>query len=248
MTRPLRIGLIAEGEAEQGTSVPYLNPAEGGQVIDVEKEGALHTLIRRELNHHGLPDCQFVHRHPSLKERGVKLRTGHSILDRKYLAKIISVWKPEEIDMIVIVADADDVLPQRQQKLARALATIRENHFGDNDEPIPDRSLGGLAIRTFETWLLADTQTVAQVLEVEMDAIANLEEVENAKEILDGAIAHSAYLKEDTSNQRPLTIRWNLAKGIDLSILKSLCPKGFGEFTSALVQVAQTVQAASGAE
>ena len=43
MNRPIRIGLIAEGEAELGTSIPYIKPEEGGKVIERDKEGALHT-------------------------------------------------------------------------------------------------------------------------------------------------------------------------------------------------------------
>jgi hypothetical protein len=95
MNRPIRIGLIAEGEAELGTSIPYIKPEDGGKVIERRQEGALHTLIRRELESFGLPDCNFVHRHPSIQERGIKLRTGHSILDRKYLAQMVISWKPE---------------------------------------------------------------------------------------------------------------------------------------------------------
>ena len=54
MNRPIRIGLIAEGEAELGASIPYINPEDGGKVIERTREGALHTLIRRELQSIGL--------------------------------------------------------------------------------------------------------------------------------------------------------------------------------------------------
>jgi hypothetical protein len=32
MIRPIRIGLIAEGEAELGASIPYINPEDGGKI------------------------------------------------------------------------------------------------------------------------------------------------------------------------------------------------------------------------
>jgi hypothetical protein len=87
VNRPIRIGLIAEGEAELGPSIPYIKTEDGGKVIERDAEGALHTLIRRELEDLGLSDCQFVQRHPSLRERQkLTRRTGHSILERKYLA------------------------------------------------------------------------------------------------------------------------------------------------------------------
>ena len=43
---PIRIGLLAEGPAELGTSVPYIyDPKQGGTVIEQAQEGALHTLM-----------------------------------------------------------------------------------------------------------------------------------------------------------------------------------------------------------
>jgi len=97
MSHRIRIGLIAEGEAELGASIPYIKPEDGGKVIKRENEGVLHTLIRRELENTGLPDCDFIQRHPSIRESQLsKIRTGHSVLDPKYLAQIVTPWKPEE--------------------------------------------------------------------------------------------------------------------------------------------------------
>jgi hypothetical protein len=39
MNRPIRIGLIAEGEAELGASIPYIKPEDGGKVIERNNEG-----------------------------------------------------------------------------------------------------------------------------------------------------------------------------------------------------------------
>ncbi|MGM3309132.1 hypothetical protein ACSQ6I_24685 [Anabaena sp. WFMT] len=242
MSRRIRIGLIAEGEAELGASIPYIKPEDGGKVIERNNEGALHTLIRRELENAGFPDCDFVQRHPSIKEtQKLTLRTGHSILDPKYLAQIVILWKPEEVDMILIVVDADDKLEQRQIDLERALNKIRDNHLDINEQPINDRSAGGLAIRNFETWLQADTQTVATVLGVEFPSLENLEDLDKTKDILENAIQKSTYFSEDTSNQRPLQIRWNLAFQIDLGIIKTFCPDGYATFAKDLLVAAQAV-------
>jgi hypothetical protein len=242
MNRSIRIGLIAEGEAELGSSVPYIKPEEGGKIINREEEGALHTLIRRELNQCGLPDCNFVHRHPSIKERDKKtLRRGHSILDRKYLAQVVILWKPDEVDIIVIVVDADNSLIQRRIDLEAALNTIRDNHLDDDEKSIRDRTAGGLAIKNFETWLLADTQTVANVLGVEIDRLENLEELDETKNLLERAIAASTYLFQDSSNQRPLQIRWDLANRIDLETIETSCPNGYTAFMQSLIIVAKAV-------
>jgi hypothetical protein len=169
MNGRIRIGLIAEGEAEQGASIPYIKPEDGGKIIERNNEGALHTLIRRELENAGLPDCDFIQRHPLSTE--VKRRVGHSILQTKYLKKVVSVWKPEEIDMIIIVVDGLD----------------------------------------------------------------------NTKDILENAIEKSTYFSEDTSNQRSLQIRWNLAFQIDLEIIKTCCPGGYAAFAKDLLLATQAV-------
>lgn len=242
MNRPIRIGLIAEGEAELGASIPYIKPEDGGKVIERNNEGALHTLIRRELESAGLPDCNFVQRHPSSSEsRCFKRRTGHSVLDPKYLAQVAISWKPEEIDMILIVVDADDNLSQRQRDLEHGLNKIRDNHLDANDQPISDHSAGGLAIRNFETWLLADTQTVSKILSVQLEQIENLEDLIDTKDRLEKAITESTYLSKEISNQRPLQIRWNLASQIDLAIIKTCCPNGYATFTQHLVVTAKVV-------
>jgi len=151
---------------------------------------------------------------------------------------------PEEVDLIAIVVDADDVLIQRQQALERALKTIRSNHLDENELPINDQSAGGLAIRNFETWLLADFETLSKVLGEEIEQITDLENVEISKNILEDVITKSTYLAEDTSNQRPLKIRWKLAFEIDLAMIKSSCPIGYVAFINNLTTVAKLIESA----
>ncbi len=238
MNHRLKIGLLAEGETELGKSVPYvINPQQGGKIIPREDEGALHTLIRRELQQLGF-DCDFIHRHPSTKElKKFKMRTGHSILDKKYLQQIVIAWKPEEIDAIMIVADADDILAERENKLELALKTIRSNHLDIHEKPINDKSIGGLAIRNFETWLLADRETIENILKVNILELNDLETLENTKNILENAIDKSDYLTDNNGSQRPYQIRWNLAKEINLEKIKEFCPQGYGNFIVSLQQL-----------
>ncbi|KYC35816.1 hypothetical protein WA1_05840 [Scytonema hofmannii PCC 7110] len=143
--------------------------------------------------------------------------------------------------MIVIVADADNNLSERQSRLERALNKIPENHLDVNEQPISDRSAGGLAIINFETWLLADTQTVSKILGVELEQLENLESLDDTKDCLETAVAESTYLSEKSSNQRPLQIRWNLASEIDLAIIKTRCPNGYAAFTHYLMTSAKVV-------
>jgi hypothetical protein len=239
MSRSLRIGLLAEGEAELGPSVPYLKPEEGGKPIEPSQEGALHTLIRRELTRINIPDCQFIHRHPSIQEqRKSQVRRGHSILESRYLAQMTIAWQPKEVDLIVIVVDADDVFEERKRNLAKALAVLRDNHIDADGNLIPDRSAGGLAIQNFETWLLADTDTVSRLLDVPIALIDHIENSANTKPIMEAAIIESIYLKHQGGNQRPLLVRWDLANYLDLDVMQSRCPEGYGAFSKALRSIA----------
>ena len=242
MNRSIRIGLIAEGRTELGFSVPDIKPEDGGKIIKRENEGALHTLIRRELKEAGLPDCDFVQRHPSMKEsNNNQRRTGHGILEPKYLAQIVIAWKPEEVDLIMIIADADDQLFQRQNELKFALEIIQNNHLDINENIIEDQSVGGLSIKNFETWLLADNQTISKILGIEIPATKNLEDSSKTKKILEQAIAESNYLSEENNrNLRIHKIKWNLAFQIDLMILKKSCPQGYGLFSQNLKESIQS--------
>jgi len=255
MSRPLRIGLLAEGEAELGRSVPYLKPEDGGKAIEQSEEGALHTLIRRELSKVGISECVFVHRHPTTKERKGKtsiLRRGHPILQPKYLSQVVIAWKPDEIDMVVIVVDSDDELDNRRAALDKALSTIRENHLDVNDEEIADQSTGGLAIKSLEAWLLSDIETIQDFLKTTLpenlpelfeDLSADSTDELYAKTLLDNAIEQSDHLNDLTPNKRELEIRWEIAKQADLSKIKSRCPQGYGTFITDLTNTSLTTQA-----
>jgi Domain of unknown function (DUF4276) len=239
MSRPLRIGLLAEGEAELGKSVPYIKPEDGGKAIERSSEGGLHKLIRRELESIGITECEFTQRHPSTREAGLRtLRTGHSILDPKYLTQIVSVWQPEEVDLILIVVDADDIRAERESKLAKALATIQNNHIDADDKLVIDRSTGGLAIQNFETWLLADTDTVSRLLAVDLETPDDLENRADTKATMESTIAQSTYMAGQGGNQRPLLVRWNLANHVDLDVMRSRCPEGYGNFSQTLLKTA----------
>jgi hypothetical protein len=179
-----------------------------------------------------------VQRHPSTKEiRKGKVTTGFGFLDPKYLSQIAITWKPEEVDLIIILADSDDKISERQKSLISALKAIQENHLDASEKIIKDQSIGGLAIRDFEAWLLADFQTVSTILSIKIPELSNLEESDQTKTILENAIAESSYLSE--KNNRQLEIRWHLAHQIDLTILRKSCPQGYGIFSQNLLELTQ---------
>jgi Domain of unknown function (DUF4276) len=156
------------------------------------------------------------------------------------LTQIVSVWQPEEVDLILIVVDADDVRAERESKLAKALATIQNNHIDADDKLVTDRSAGGLAIQNFETWLLADTDTVSRLLAVDLKTVADLENCADTKTMMESAIAKSTYLEGEGGNQRPLIVRWNLAHYLDLDVVRTQCPEGYGTFSKTLRSTARS--------
>lgn len=240
----LRIGVIAEGQAELGHSIPYIKPQDGGKAISQVQEGALHTLIRRELARAGFLDCVFVQRHPSLSEKRGQRRTGHGILDRKYLAQVVSVWKASEVDMIVLLVDADEQVAKRQDELDRALQTIGRFHFDVNGELCSDQHAGGLAIRQFDTWLLADSQTVERFLGVALPVLPDdLETLPaqgeaSAKGVLETAVSHSTFLPHEKEGERKLQAKWQLAFLLDLNSIRQRCQQGYAPFVDAVQQAA----------
>lgn len=248
MTRTLKIGLISEGRAELGTSVPdVLDPHDGGKIIEPTQEGALHTLIRRELAEIGLVNIAFVHRHPTVKD-GRILRTGHSVIQPKYLSRVVVSWKPEEIDMVVLVIDVDDEMQSRRDRLANAGEVVTRNLLDAEGNPRQNRCATGLAIKSFDTWLLADTDMVNSLLNVEIapDLPHDLESLpgdksdRNAKAILDNAIGISSFQTTTPQVQnRHLEVRWLLAHRINLSIVRERCKLGYLAFVTHLANVAQ---------
>jgi hypothetical protein len=64
---------------------------------------------------------------------------------------------------------------------------------------------------------------------------------DGGKGILENAITQSRYLSENSSNQRPLQIRWKLAFEIDLAIIKNRCPNGYATFSQHLIAATTVV-------
>jgi hypothetical protein len=250
---PLRIGLIAEGEAELGPSVPYIRPQDGGTPIELSQEGALHTIIRREIQESGLGDCIFIQRHPTANELRIKKRrTGFGVLDPKYLAQTVVAWKPSEVDNIVILVDSDEQIDKRQGDLKKALQVIAANHFDENNQLRLGRSCGGLAIKSFDTWMIADRKQIQRLLNatIEVALPDNLETLPGdsrdmmcTKTLLNTLISQSDYATNTQSQlgNPDLRARWQLAFIINLDELKTRCKNGYGVFALALQEMVKAI-------
>ena len=249
MISPVRVGLISEGEAELGTSVPFIyDPKQGGKVIEREHEGALHTLIRRELLEAGLPDCVFVQRHRTSMDNAWRLRMGSSVINPKYLAQTVIAWKPAEVDIIVVVVDEDENPVLREREINTARAIIIERHIDNDGNRIHGKHAIGIAVKSFDTWLIADSASVQELLKVTLpDLPFDLETLPgesanptHGKSLLDAAISTSTYAPQNPRVKNiALEARWELAHVAKLADIRERCKRGYFKFVTDLLAAVQ---------
>ena len=252
--RLMRIGVLAEGPTELGQSIREVFPEDGGKPIKRENEGALHTFIRRALELDNEVDCEFIQIHPLLQSSGVwkPPHTGHNILDSDYIQKCIVAWSPaDDVDLIVICVDSDDQEDKRGVRLQQAVELARQYHFNGQSKQIAETSIGGLAIKSIETWLIADNDAVYSLLNVSLpsDLPEDLEvlpgakrDLLNSKKMLDEAIRQSDYRRDIKKGRRKLVVRWQLAKLVDMERVKRCCQRGYGCFAADLSKAVHIIE------
>ena len=243
---------MAEGKAELGDSTPHVKliPQEGGKPIPVEKEGALHTLIRRELAQIGFEEVDFIQKHPAFKVKKKnygRLTESHSILNQKHIHQAVADWMCE-INLLVIVVDLDEGgNDARKKDLAKAVEIASLNIVDENEIELPNRVVDGLAIKTFDTWLIADAINLNETLKISVDVPDDLESLpagdspQSSKNLLNRFIQQSDLFPTENENRKELKCRWLLAKTIDLGTIRQACPKGYETFSQKLLNVASGI-------
>lgn len=121
-------------------------------------------------------------------------------------------------DALVLLIDQDDQ-PDRRRQLSDAQDQLRLT-------TIP-RAMG-VAVVTFDAWMLADEQALSAVLSRQVQRQPDPERIRNAK-------AACAELRDAANSQLSLTVLYaELTKVIDLTVLASRCPSGFEPFAHRL--------------
>lgn len=173
-----------------------------------ELSGALESLIRR-LATQPL-ECSF----DRVSRANIHVHRGKG---RGYFKKAIR-WMLEAqnrgYEAIVLVIDQDNY-PERKRELDEAQEHVQV-------APIP-RALG-VAIRTFDAWMLADERTLARVLHCPVSAAPNPEEIDDPKQYC------ASLLCESGSNLRQTEMYTEVARSTDLGLLSRRCPRGFAPF------------------
>ncbi|MEM7342764.1 MAG: DUF4276 family protein, partial [Chloroflexota bacterium] len=152
-------------------------------------------------------------------------------------------WSVDEVDLVILLVDADEEINKRQRQIDKAMEAVCQNHLDKNDQLISDQNAGGLAIQTFDTWLLADTGQVINVLKIDNlpDLPDNLESLSTTKTILEDSIEQSTSFlpDEEKAGLRSLKARWALAFVADLAKIKERCPQGYKTFADRLKSAAK---------
>lgn len=178
-----------------------------------ESAGALQALVQRiapKITSCTWMDvkCEEIHTHRG-KGQGFFKRAVRWILEAK----------KRGFDVLVMVIDRDRN-PERIGEIANAQV---ENRITAG---IP-RALG-IAIRTFDAWMLADEGALSSILAVRVDRQRSPEEIADPKAIC------AALLVESDCGLWQRDMYAEVAKRIDLAQLEQRCPKGFGPFAERL--------------
>ncbi len=190
----MRILIVSEGAHELG---------------DDNLEGALVVLSRRLLGENVIFNRDRV-KSPRVR---VHLQPGKGDGYEKRALGWIRLAEREGYDAIILVIDQDGKR-ERKQQFDRAQDDLRL--------PLP-RALG-VAIKTFDAWMLADEQALSAVLGTHIDLSPNPESEDDPKSRCE------SLRNEARSQLSPRAMYAEIAKRTDMEKLEARCPNGFAPF------------------
>jgi hypothetical protein len=195
----MKILLISEGDHELGDSrrVP-------------EASGALEVIVRKILN------CEIQCTPRLIKDDRIRdhRSAGKGGGYFKLFVACIRCAEKEGFDAVVVVVDHDDADRDRLLQAAAAQA----------DDTVNKPRAIGVAIRSFDAWMLADHAAISTALNCRVDMIGSIESHKSPKQ-------HFRQLRDgagDSGRIRDLYAR--VAELARLEVLESSCPAGFKPF------------------
>jgi Domain of unknown function (DUF4276) len=195
-----------------GDSTPRLATAMNVLLVSEgihEEAGALESLIMRVE-----PRIKTCAWQPSSR-KDIATRKGKGQGFFKRAIRWILQARKEGYDALVLVID-EDGRPERARELSEAQ--------GENSQTgLFPRALG-IAIRSFDAWILADEKALSTVLKCIVDRQPSPESNREPKQACEMLLAHGAV------EMRPRDFYAAVAERIDLQCLCDRCPKGFGAF------------------
>ncbi|MDB5293218.1 MAG: hypothetical protein JWL69_4459 [Phycisphaerales bacterium] len=173
-----------------------------------ELAGALETLARRLVPRPF--DCDLK----NIRDPLLHTHPGKGPGYFKKALRCVRYAHEQGYDAIVLVIDQDDDVDRRRH------LTDAQNH---TEVTTLARALG-VAVRTFDAWMLADEQALSKVLGKTIHRLPDPETTRDAKQVcinLRGAPGGTAGLAE---------MYGEIAVHVNLTVLEQRCPTGFGTF------------------
>lgn len=178
-----------------------------------EEAGALEALVRRAVPR--IDQCQWAR----VSDRRFQVQPGKGGGLYKRLLQWVLEARRSGFDALVLVID-EDGHRERIREVDQAQAEVdRTYHF--------PRALG-IAIRSFDAWMLADESALTTVLQCPVQRQPSPEDNRDPK-------SSCRELRDAGSEQ--ISLRDLYAKVsvcVDLQLLSERCPKGFGTFLGRL--------------
>lgn len=198
----MRILLVSEGAHELGAWDPWGKPV---------GPSALENFCRRLLSH----DAEFVR----MKVSDPAVRTHGSAGRAGGYERRVWMWlnraEREGFDALVLVIDQDNPDERRQEQLDRA----------QEDARFPIRRALGVAIRTFDAWMLADEQALSTAAGYRVPRQRDPERASDPKSICRQLREAGTRTEGPTSDFYAL-----LAEQVELGLVEQRCPRGFRPF------------------
>lgn len=177
------------------------------------EEGALATLVQRVAPK--ITSCTW----DDVKRNDIHTHRGKGQGFFKRAVRWILEARKREFDVLVLVIDEDG-------RRERAAELEKAQHENIVTAGLP-RALG-IAIRTFDAWMLADEQALSIVLAVRVDRQPSPEETAKPKAVC------AALLEQSRCGMRQRDMYAEIAKHVDVEQLQRRCPQGFGPFADRL--------------
>jgi hypothetical protein len=172
-----------------------------------ERDGALPTLVRR-LNERCVHIEWKCVRDPELRSGHGK---GHGIF--KKAVRCLIYAQEQSFDAVVLVVDQDHE-PERTRQVT----------FAQDHQQLPIRRALGVAVRTFDAWMLADETALARLLACPVRKQPDPETIDDPKEQC------RRLLEAGSGRFSQSQLYAALAEGARIEEIERRCPNGFGTF------------------
>lgn len=172
-----------------------------------DRDGALETLVRRLCR--DITQCDL----DRVSRKDIHAHHGKGQGYFKKALRWIQEAKKRAYDAVVLVIDQDNV-PERVQEITKA----------QNAQVVTLRRALGVAIRTFDAWMLADEQALSRVLGYTVSPQRSPEDVSDAKGVCAQLLDKSPMAMSQSEFYA------FVAREADMNALERQCSKEFAPF------------------